>query len=687
MPGPGNRSKSKVKSKASNPPNVSKDSKQGDTSDTGPKASTQPVKMCLTLEEDEMTRCNLPASHGQHRDRCRKHYTQYVGMYKKYKESAKVVDEIRQGASIPTKEEIGRYTEVKRALDKARLVRKFVEAIRVERTGRDLHGRRFFLKIDDGHKMRLKLLEKELVRGVETIDNLQSRAYELHLAKNPRPDWAASPKMSEESQLHAENIIQAAQRMDNTKPMFMEGTDLDDCDLIDVQLRAKKFIMLKVLSAVTDPEVLLQGYTETNPKASSGDISEVALLSQKILYQFALRIVFYEPTLFMKSIGKVSFKDMILSEDFTFEDLTRFVTLFEQRLGFPLLWLKDAVVEALVMTRQGPFGTAANVGKFENRVRMLDGWIFNVAHVKGMSNEVWFRLILFLEPPKDVENRFVRLCNSYNDLVAFLAVGGLGMSPSPSFCMGADLYRRHLSLSGVVVADMISMPKPPFFSGPIATQKKGKKEGCIMWAELESRAYIFGAVKNEPDVFTDAFLQELKSRPDLFHLIIRSETDPEGIVEEFGYQSGALPVARIRTFEAPPASFHNRPSGRGEWTSEFSAKDIFYGTNIGGLQGFFGYLTQLKRGSKRPGNKPTTPFFHFKKFPVKYFAVIDIIPNRHHIFLAQQLSWAALRAQGLGKGEYEERKYAQTSEIFFDKRAAELLAWAPSGWGITKMKV
>lgn len=143
MPGPGNKSKPKAKSKA---PNIPKVSKPGDTSDTGPKASTQPVKMCLTLEVDEMTRCNLPASHGQHRERCRKHHAQYIDMYKKYKESAKVVDQIRLGASIPTKEEIDRYMEVKRALDKAREVRRYVEAIRVEKTGRDIHGRRFFLK-------------------------------------------------------------------------------------------------------------------------------------------------------------------------------------------------------------------------------------------------------------------------------------------------------------------------------------------------------------------------------------------------------------------------------------------------------------------------------------------------------------------------------------------------------------
>lgn len=244
------------------------------------------------------------------------------------------------------------------------------------------------------------------------------------------------------------------------------------------------------------------------------------------------------------------------------------------------------------------------------------------------------------------------------------------------------MYRRHLSLSGVVVADIVSFPKPPFLCGPIPSPKKAKKQGCVVWAEIESRAYVFGAVRNEPDAFTNSFLQELKSRPDLFHLVIRSETDPEGIVEEVSHQTGALPVVRTRMFEAPPASFPNRPSGTGEWSSEISAKDIFYGTN----NQFPGHLTQLKRGSQRSANN-TIPFFHFKKFPVKYFAAIDTTPNRDHIFLVQQLAWAGLRAQGLGKGEYGERKYARTSDILLDKRAAELLAWAPRGWTTMKMEV
>jgi hypothetical protein len=67
-------------------------------------------------------------------------------MYKKYKEAAKLVDDIKEGHSIPTPAQIAGYSKVGLTLEKARFMRQYVEAIRVERVGRDIHGRRFFLK-------------------------------------------------------------------------------------------------------------------------------------------------------------------------------------------------------------------------------------------------------------------------------------------------------------------------------------------------------------------------------------------------------------------------------------------------------------------------------------------------------------------------------------------------------------
>lgn len=94
-----------------------------------------------------MTRCKKPATHGHPPFiRCKEHQAQYVAMYKKYKEAAKLVDDIKHGQSIPTPAQIAGYSKVGMALEKARFMRQYVEAIRVERVGRDIHTRRFFLK-------------------------------------------------------------------------------------------------------------------------------------------------------------------------------------------------------------------------------------------------------------------------------------------------------------------------------------------------------------------------------------------------------------------------------------------------------------------------------------------------------------------------------------------------------------
>jgi hypothetical protein len=67
-------------------------------------------------------------------------------MTKRYKEAQKFVDETLAEALIPTKEEILGYTSIPTILEKARLMKKYVNAIRAERTGRDIHHNRFFLK-------------------------------------------------------------------------------------------------------------------------------------------------------------------------------------------------------------------------------------------------------------------------------------------------------------------------------------------------------------------------------------------------------------------------------------------------------------------------------------------------------------------------------------------------------------
>lgn len=140
MPGPGNKSKVQGKGKQNGGhrlPQISQNSPKDVAGDSNPAG-------CLTLEEDEMTRCGQPLAEGH--PRCKVHHDQYVTMYKKYKDAAKVVDQIKHGQELPKTEQINRYTDRHTPLDKARWVRKYLEAIREERTGRDLHSRRFFLK-------------------------------------------------------------------------------------------------------------------------------------------------------------------------------------------------------------------------------------------------------------------------------------------------------------------------------------------------------------------------------------------------------------------------------------------------------------------------------------------------------------------------------------------------------------
>jgi len=105
------------------------------------------ITQCRTLEEDEATHCGKPATEGYPcPERCKIHQQQYRTMYCKYKEAAKHVDEVKQSGSIPTTHEIELYGKLEVVLKKINFVRKYIEAVRVERTGRRIHGTRFFLK-------------------------------------------------------------------------------------------------------------------------------------------------------------------------------------------------------------------------------------------------------------------------------------------------------------------------------------------------------------------------------------------------------------------------------------------------------------------------------------------------------------------------------------------------------------
>jgi len=346
-------------------------------------------------------------------------------------------------------------------------------------------------------------------------------------------------------------------------------------------------------------------------------------------------------------------------------------------MGFPFKWFKYAVLDALAISHHD---TAVNVGSAEDRFPLLGGWVFNHSHTASMSNEAWWLLLEMVKPPADVENQFVRLCNNFEDLVGFLSFEALGLVANPSFCRSpphfdandAGLSRNHLSLSGIIVTDMASINLPPQVRGPMRSTRRATRRDSITWTEIETRAYMFGALRNERDHFAEAFLRELRARPDLFQVVLRSETAPGRKVEMFGSglsNNEALPAIRAHHFEAPPSVIlpSSASSTSGKWEVFSSAMDVLYG-----------YLNNDVRGW----------FFHFKTFPVTYFVILDTVPFREASVLARNVSWAALRAGGYAEGEYTLRKYAAASDQLLEQCAQERLRWMPEDmkWEIPKMQ-
>jgi hypothetical protein len=234
------------------------------------------IVQCRTLEEDEATYCGKPATEGYPcPERCKVHQQQYRTMYRKYKEAAKHVDEVKQSGSIPSTHEIELYDELEVVLTKINFVRKYIEAVRVERTGRRIHSSRFFLKstfispskqspmlivtfllyciyvVDDGHNIRLKLLGKEMVHAADTIRSLENRAYVLYTKRNPIPEWAKrmqhtaqknKPEASDEELLRSVAAFDPSQISLAGRPRLMiedsKDAGKEDDDLIDMETRA-----------------------------------------------------------------------------------------------------------------------------------------------------------------------------------------------------------------------------------------------------------------------------------------------------------------------------------------------------------------------------------------------------------------------------------------------------------------
>lgn len=287
-------------------------------------------------------------------------------------------------------------------------------------------------------------------------------------------------------------------------------------------------------------------------------------------------------------------------------------------------------------------------------------------------------MLLKLDPPADIENRFMYLCNSFDDLKTFLSLADSGLVPFPSFCVknNAQEYRGPLSLCGVVIGDLVGTSMPGL-RGPFPSRIPASRRDCITWAESENRAYTFGALRDEGDPFTDAFLKELRRHPDQFVVLTHSESDPDGHVERFGGgDHETFFQMRIRQFEAPMASMQNVPAGRGTSDVLRTSEDVLYGTGEPRTSGLpvptiKGYLTELKT------ERNSGWLFWMKKdrFKVKYFVILDNVPNRDAKELLRDVAWAALCAAGHGQGSYTKRKFVLAVDALMKKTTPELFGF------------
>ena len=106
--------------------------------------------------------------------------------------------------------------------------------------------------------------------------------------------------------------------------------------------------MITFLKPLTDFESFANGIVADNlqPEIES---SKVMLEKLFLIYQqFARRIIFHRPPLFMRSFEVVSLRDYIFN-DLPIEDLARFLDPFLRPMEYPLMWLKDAILDTLVV--------------------------------------------------------------------------------------------------------------------------------------------------------------------------------------------------------------------------------------------------------------------------------------------------------------------------------------------------
>lgn len=610
-------------------------------------------------------------------------------MTKRYKDASKIVDEM-ETSELPTFSQIATYNDLAETKRKASWMRRYAEAIRVEKTGREVHSKRFFLKVDSGHKIRIKVLAKKMIEAFEILDALQARVFDLQYAQDPAYDWIKEFQKGRESRNvddEESDSVSLSTVLDRSKDkagqaIVIPAEETDDDDPIELFMRAEKRAYLRKYDFLRGSRERWIQHTLSEEDCTDPHYLRRVNIQLDTLLQYTRRIILNDPVLLLKAEGKVSLNDMFLDPNFSAEDFKR----LEEGQGLlrssGMIWWKDATLEAIAMWPEaGKKSTAANLGDLKDRFKILDGWVFKSRHTREMSNEAWWYLLDALHPPSNIENRFMHLCNDFNDLQTFLSFGALGMYPAPSFCekQGVESYRAHLSMCGVVVGDCVNGVSPTF-PGPLPTTKPASRRDLITWGEVNCRVYMFGAVRDDADTFTRAFLKQLRLRPDRFLVLTRSESDPGQQLEQFGGAADEIFYQlRMRTFEAPMAAIHNPPAGHGPWNVIRSGRDVLYGSGDPvqpgdkNLPGMKGYLTELTT----PKNEGWLFWLKKDRFKVKYFVILSAKPQGVVKDLVRDVAWAALCAAGFGRGTYTARKYIRAADALGRQRTSELLSWMP----------
>jgi len=355
---------------------------------------------CLATDIGSDRKCGRAPTHGKPQERrCEEHHAQYCKMTGRYKEASKVVDQM-ETADIPTLAQIEAYDDLQLTKEKAKWMRQYIEAIRVEKLGREIHHKHFFLKVDDGHKMRIKLLAKKMVENIDIMDALEERVFDLQYAKDPAYDWIK--KSRSESDQFQDSIPNDDRATTSTLSSILERLDVgvgkasepggvppitgdSDDDPIELVMRARKNKYLKVFDFIREKrESWIKRHIPKNDHSDPGKL-RVMNIQLDILHQYTRRVILYDSTLLLKAKDKVSFNDLFLDPDFTDEDCKRLVYGQIEKLQKSMIWWKDATLEALAM--HGKSGTAANVGNPKDRFKIAGGWVFNNRHTGTMSSE------------------------------------------------------------------------------------------------------------------------------------------------------------------------------------------------------------------------------------------------------------------------------------------------------------